>query len=153
MADKLCVAVIGNRNSGKSTTWQQLFGGKVKGGYHELQLYYGDYAKVFLVGSSPQEQKTPINQLLGAKRPRIVLCAIQYSFDAHETLTFFSDNGYQIFAHWLNPGYKDTRSGSQRDRYRSSFRELPRRNSRWEDISVQTSTEYQRFRLRLGNET
>src|SRR3989338_716016 len=109
MADKLCVAVIGNRNSGKSTTWQQLFGGKVKGGYHELQLYYGDYAKVFLVGSSPQEQKTPINQLLGAKRPRIVLCAIQYSFDAHETLTFFSDNGYQIFAHWLNPGYKDNK--------------------------------------------
>ena len=107
MSDRLLVAIVGNRNSGKSKTWRHLFGHSVHAGVKRLPLYYGDYATVYVIPSSPQESKITVESTLGRERPRIVLCAIQYSFEAHETISFFVDNGYSILFHWLNPGYKD----------------------------------------------
>ena len=107
MSERLLVAVLGNRHSGKSKTWRTLFGHKVSIGYRKLPLYYNDCTTVFVIPSSPQEKEIPVNKLLGKERPRIVLCAIQYSLDAHNTIDFFVQNGYTILLHWLNPGYND----------------------------------------------
>ena len=58
--DKLLVSVIGKRNSGKSSTWNSLFGRTVKTGTKLKRLYLNEteYVNVFLVSGSPEERET-----------------------------------------------------------------------------------------------
>ena len=58
--EKLLIAVLGNRNSGKSHTWNTLFGSTVRTGKEERRLYFNDceYVNVFLVSGSPEERET-----------------------------------------------------------------------------------------------
>lgn len=107
--ERLLIAVLGNRNSGKSHTWNTLFDATVKTGKEERRLYFNDceYVNVFLVSGSPEERKTYVGDLITAKEPRIVLCSTQYRDDVKTTYKYFIDNGYLLFVHWLNPGYSD----------------------------------------------
>lgn len=107
--NKLLVSVLGNRDSGKSHTWNTLFGSTVRTGKEERRLYFNDceYVKVFLVSGSPEERETYIGDLMTAKEPSIVLCSTQYRESVKSTFNYFIENGYFLFVHWLNPGYSD----------------------------------------------
>ena len=109
MNDKLVVAVLGNRNSGKSHTWNRLFGRIVKTGnkIRRLPVSKNRDVDVFLVSGSSEERHRYVGEIVGECKPRIVLCSMQYRGDVTETIDYFVDNGYSIFVHWLNPGYSD----------------------------------------------
>lgn len=113
--ERLLVAVVGNRNSGKSTTWNALFGRTVHTGKYERELDLGDgiIVKVFLVSGSPEERETYVGQIVNGD-PRIVLCSLQYREDVFESLRYFTDRGFLTVVHWLNPGYRDGAPQSDR---------------------------------------
>ena len=107
--DRLFVAVLGNRKAGKSTTWYELFGKRVRTGrrVHKLELRPGEFVDVFLISGSPEERKKYAGTILKGQRCRIVLCAIQYAPEVEKTLHYVFDQDFWIFVQWLNPGYND----------------------------------------------
>ena len=110
--DKLLVAVIGHRNSGKSTTWNKLFERKrVNTGKNERTLYLGEGESVlvFVVSGSPEERNKYVGDIV-VGNPQIVLCSIQYCANVLESLGFFIERDFFPFVHWLNPGYEDKES-------------------------------------------
>ncbi len=54
MTKRLFVGVLGHRNSGKSTTWNTLFGTTVRTGKYPrtLELYGGECVDVFIISGS-----------------------------------------------------------------------------------------------------
>jgi hypothetical protein len=115
MHDKIVVSVLGNRNSGKSTTWNRLFKRTVRTGGQIRPLYFNatEYIEVFLVSGSPEERETYVGKIIGQQTPRIILCSIQYRADVTQTIDYFLQHGYSIYTQWLNPGFSD--SGRQPD--------------------------------------
>ena len=113
MADNLIIAVVGNRNSGKSKTWNTLFKSTVKTG-SELRHLYLNAAQwvdnVFLVSGSPEERDIAIEDLMPKESPSIVLCSVQYRTGMENTFDYFFNQGYDVFVQWLNPGYSDEAS-------------------------------------------
>lgn len=109
MADRLFVAVLGNRNSGKSTTWNHLFGRTVKTGKQSrsLQLRPGECVEVFLVSGSFEERSLYAGDVLEDQDCRIVLCSMQYTEEVAKTLEYVKEKGFDLYVHWLNPGYSD----------------------------------------------
>jgi hypothetical protein len=107
MPDRLLVSVLGNRHTGKTTTWHTLFDASVNTGKHERKLYLNaaQWVKVFLVSGSPEERKMPIQTMLGGKLPQIVLCSTQYRATVKSTYDHFFGNDYEVFTQWLNPGH------------------------------------------------
>ena len=112
MSDRLLIAVLGNRNSGKSTTWNRLFDGTVKTGKYERQLYLNSTqsVNVFLISGSPEEREMKVGEILPETLPQIVLCSTQYRGDVIKTFDYFFREGYDVFVQWLNPGYSDDAS-------------------------------------------
>jgi hypothetical protein len=112
MRDRLFVAVLGNRNSGKSTTWNRLFEATVKTGkiQRSLHLNCAQTVDVFLINGSPQERGVNVKDVLVNPLPQIVLCSTQYNANVNATFNFFFANGYDVFVQWLNPGYGDVTS-------------------------------------------
>lgn len=110
MTERLVVSVLGNRNSGKSYTWNTLFGETVKTGKYQRKLWLNncEYVDVFLVSGSPEERETYVGDIITDDRPSIVLCSMQYRQDVTKTIDYFSGNGYDLFVQWLNPGRSDT---------------------------------------------
>lgn len=106
----LAVTTLGNRNSGKSRTWNTLFGTTVKTGKYERRLYLNkaQYVNVFLVSGSPEEREEYVGEIITVERPSIVLCSTQYIEPVRTTYDFFFKNGYEVFVQWLNPGYSDS---------------------------------------------
>ena len=106
--DRLLVAVVGNQNSGKSHTWNTLFGRTVRTGIKErpLSLGNGESVSVFLVSGSPEEQEKYVGEIVQGD-PQIVLCSMQYRDDVFCSFRYFHQKGFFAFVHWLNPGYKD----------------------------------------------
>lgn len=107
--EKLLIAVLGHRNSGKSKTWNELFGRTVKTGIYEHTLYLKskEYVKVFLVSGSAEERQKYVGELITVNEPRIVLCSMQYREDVRQTIDYFLNRDYQIYCQWINPGYRD----------------------------------------------
>lgn len=107
--DNLLIAVLGNRDSGKSHTWNTLFETTVRTSKDVRKLYFNDfeYVEVFLVSGSPEERKKYVGELIGEVKPRIVFCSIQYKEEAKETFNYFIDHNFLLFVHWLNPGFSD----------------------------------------------
>ena len=105
----LVVAVLGHRNTGKTTTWNTLFGATVKTGKHERRLYLNkaQYVKVFLVSGSPEERDEYVGDIIQVENPSIVLCSTQYVAGVQATYDHFFKKGYETFVQWLNPGYSD----------------------------------------------
>lgn len=110
MADYPAVSVLGNRHTGKTTTWHTLFGATVNTGKHERRLYLNkaQWVTVFLVSGSPEERKLSIETVLDGKLPAIVLYSVQYKIDATETINHFFNNKYEVLVQWLNPGHSKT---------------------------------------------
>lgn len=74
--DNLVISVIGHRNSGKSTTWYELFERTVSTGTELKKLYLTttEYVEVFLVSGSPEERQTYVGDIIGSQRPEL-FCA------------------------------------------------------------------------------
>jgi hypothetical protein len=134
MSDRLFVAVIGERNSGKSTTWNTLFGRQVNTGKksRSLEIYSAESVDVRLISGSNEENKRNLSDVLpsaeldvfiisGSNEEkeryaqkvlenvdcRIVLCSVQYVEEAFErTWDYVFSEGFSIFAQWLNPGHQ-----------------------------------------------
>jgi hypothetical protein len=113
MTDRLFVGVLGNKNSGKSTTWNTVFGATVRTGQYArtLKLYGGECVEVFLISGSPQERQLDISDILKGQDCRIVLCSIQYIEEVRQTLDFVTEEGFDVFVQWLNPGHNDAGQG------------------------------------------
>ncbi len=116
MSARLFVGVLGHRDSGKSKTWESLFGSTVKTGQYArtLMLYGGECTEVFLINGSPEERGLNVSDILGENKYQIVLCSIQYSRAAWQTLQYVIDNKFDFFVQWLNPGWSD--AGENYDR-------------------------------------
>jgi hypothetical protein len=120
MGDKLVIAVLGTRESGKSKTWNAVFdieeeGITVRTGAYIRSLYLNaaEWVDVFLVAGSSEERGIYIGDILPKELPPIVLCSMQYHEDVKDTIRFFVDNHYDFLVIWLNPGYHD--SGTYND--------------------------------------
>ncbi|MGH7099179.1 MAG: hypothetical protein ACREE4_16185 [Stellaceae bacterium] len=109
MADRLLIGVLGNRNSGKSTTWNTLFGATVRTGRHSrpLALRLGECVEVFLASGSPEERELYVGDIVGETNARIILCSLQYRKGVASSFGYFIENGFFIYLQWLNPGYSD----------------------------------------------
>jgi hypothetical protein len=114
MNNRLAVVVLAHRRSGKTTTWNTLFGKTVRTGDHErpLRLCDGEWTDVFLVSGSFEETGKDITKVICEPLPTIVLCSVQYIEKGRKTIDFFRENGYSLVVQWLNPGYHEAR---QRD--------------------------------------
>lgn len=109
IADRLLIGALGNRNSGKSHTWNTLFGRTVKRGKqpHTLELRPGEFVQTFLVSGSFEERGEYAGDVLDNQACKIVLCSMQYTDVVKKTLSYFIGNGFSLYVQWLNPGYKD----------------------------------------------
>jgi hypothetical protein len=111
VADRLFVAVIGSRNSGKSTTWNSLFGKEVRTGKEARKLLLDDEGRsteVFLISGSNEERHRYAAEVLKDVDCRIVLCSVQYVEEAFDsTWNHIFAEGFAIYAQWLNPGHDD----------------------------------------------
>ncbi len=109
MKNNLVIGVLGHRNSGKSTTWNDLFEERVKTGsrIRILNLSETEYIELFLVSGSAEEREMYVGDIIGNQKPRIVLCSMQYISEVSETIDYFVDNDYFLYIQWLNPGFRD----------------------------------------------
>lgn len=109
MKNNLLIGLLGHRNSGKSTTWYELFEERVRTGIHIRKLYLTptQYVEVFLVSGSAEERDMYVADIIGQQKPRIVLCSMQYISEVSETIDFFVENDYFLYIQWLNPGFED----------------------------------------------
>lgn len=109
MSDRLLVGVLGNRNSGKSYTWNTLFGRTVRRGQspHRLELRPGQCVEAFLVSGSFEERQEYAGDILENQDCRIVLCSMQYTDEVHRTLDYLIEQRFQLYIQWLNPGHAD----------------------------------------------
>lgn len=107
--NRLFVSIIGNRNSGKSSTWNTLFGKRVHTGKNarRLILYGGECVDVFVISGSFEERGEYAEDVLADQRCRIILCSTQYRDPEKTSLEYAARKGFQIYAHWLNPGWSD----------------------------------------------
>ena len=107
--DRLFFGVLGNQDSGKSTTWNTLFGATVRTGQYArtLTLYGGECVDVFLVSGSFEERRLYAGDVLENQNCRIVLCSIQYVEDVRKTLDYVVEKQFTACIQWLNPGYHD----------------------------------------------
>lgn len=105
---KLAVIVLGNRRAGKSTTWNRLFGRTVRtgGDLRQLELSDGRPLSVFLVSASPEERRKYVGDIVN-EDAQVVLCSLQYTQAARDSISYFVDNGYALYVQWLNPGHAD----------------------------------------------
>ena len=66
MKSRLLIGVLGNRNSGKSQTWNELFDSTVRTGKHrrQLALFPGECVEEFLVSGSFEERRLYAGHIL-----------------------------------------------------------------------------------------
>lgn len=109
MVDRLFVGVLGHRNSGKSFTWNTLFGGTVRTGSNarRLELRPGECVEVFLISGSNEERDQYAGDVLDNQSARIILCSVQYVRHASLTLDYIEEQDFWIYVQWLNPGRND----------------------------------------------
>lgn len=108
MGDRLFIAVIGERHSGKSTTWKALFGKPVRTGRYPrcLMLKNDISTEVFVISGSNEERKVYAKDVLKDIDCRIVLCSVQYTQGAFDrTWHYVFKERFLIYAQWLNPGH------------------------------------------------
>ncbi len=127
MSDRLLVGVLGNRNAGKSRTWNTLFGRTVRRGKtpHQLELRPNECVETYLVSGSFEERGEYAGDVLENQHCRIVLCSMQYTEAVDQTLRYFVEKDFSLYVQWLNPGYSD--KGENWDRLGLSNRLLAAR--------------------------
>src|SRR4051794_34353756 len=110
MARRLFVAILGHPRSGKSKTWNELFGRTVHTGKQSktLELGRSECVEVFLISGSNEERKKYAGQVLRNVKSRIILCSVQYVEAGWVTFDYALNNDFDVFVQWLNPGYLDS---------------------------------------------
>jgi hypothetical protein len=108
-SDRLFVSVLGNRNSGKTFTWNTLFGSTVRTGKYarRLELRPGRCVEVFLISGSNEERDQYAGDVLEDQACRIILCSMQYTPKVSDTIDYVEQKGFHTFTQWLNPGHHD----------------------------------------------
>ena len=116
--DRLVVAVLGRTDSGKSTTWNRLFGKPEGQRVHTtwkprwLEIRPGEWVEVFLITRSPEEAGEPkVYESLRGQSCPIVLCSMRYAESAKKMLDYFIQEGFDLYVQWLNPGYDKQNRG------------------------------------------
>ena len=121
MEKKLAIIVLGKKNSGKSNTWYEIFGRRIKTGWKKLYINK-KLIDVFVRNGSFEEMGDEIGQDIFIKNssfeedgdeaedyfdfyPGIIFCSVQYTDKGIRTINWFKDNGYYLYIQWLNPGY------------------------------------------------
>lgn len=141
MKKKLAILILGNRNSGKSNTFYELFGKVIKTGHKKIRFDKHDI-KLFLKNSSFEEMKQEITDEIFVRNssfeeitdeaqnyfdennlPKIILCAVQYKEKGIKTIEYFRDRGYYLYIQWLNPGFKDVEEYSDFFNFKEVFSE------------------------------
>ena len=107
--NKLAVIVLGQPDSGKSTTWYKLFGGGPgriiqKSRNKHLKLSSGEFIHVILITRSPEEDRNFWDDLKSGAQP-IILCSLQYSHEARRVLNYLIGEEFQLYVQRINPGY------------------------------------------------
>jgi hypothetical protein len=108
VANRLFVAVIGERHSGKSKTWNTLFSRVTRTSSHPhlLKVSDGGSVEVFVISASNEEKKQYARDVLKDVNCRIVLCSVQNVEEGFKrTWNFVFDQEFDIYAQWLNPGF------------------------------------------------
>jgi len=137
---KLAIVALGNRNSGKSSTWYELFGRTIRTGVKRLSVAdtkmlvhvrnssfeeYGDeiekYFEVFVRNASFEEYGDEVDEYFGEHIPEIVFCSVQYKEKGIRTISWFRDHGYYIYIQWLNPGHRDAAEYTDDLNFESTF--------------------------------
>lgn len=109
MKRKLLIGVLGNAGSGKSTTWNILFGHNVHTGKNIRKLtIYDTKIPVFLINESALERRTKLEYILPDEDPEIVISSFLYHKDVKSNFDYFIKRNYDIYIQWLNPGFLDT---------------------------------------------
>lgn len=110
MPDRLFVGVLGHRNSGKSHTWNTLFGATVRTGTNsrKLLLRESESVEVFLISGSNEERNQYAGDVLEQQDARIILCSMQYVDRVSDTLQYVREKQFWTYVQWLNPGYNDS---------------------------------------------
>ena len=118
---KLFVVVLGEPKSGKSSTWETLFGRRIQKGIKILSLNKYIQTTVYIFISSPQENYWTKERFqkefkIADSKSNIILCSLQTTLTGNmnrrnivtkeDVLEIASKNGYDIFIQWLNPGRK-----------------------------------------------
>jgi hypothetical protein len=116
VAERLLVSILGNRNSGKTYTWNTLFGKTVKTGKNprHLELLPGECVETFLVSGSFEERNEYAGDVLDEQDCRIILCSMQYTEEVHKTLAYLVEQNFYLYVQWLNPGRHDGVAGWDR---------------------------------------
>ena len=138
--------MLGNRNSGKSLTWNTLFGREVRRGKtpRKLEVSPQECVEVFLVSGSFEERGEYAGDILGDQDCKIVLCSVQYTDEAMSTFDYVAKNEFQIYTQWINPGYHD----ASRKKYFDSFGLLNQILSHGGVISMRNGQERANARVR-----
>lgn len=123
---KLAVISLGKRNSGKSSTWYEIFGRVIRTGWKKLS-FTKDEITLFVKNSSFEETGTEIDEDIfirnasfeeygdeiidyfsEKKLPNVIFCAVQYVEHGIQTINWFKEHDYYLYIQWLNPGYSDS---------------------------------------------
>lgn len=122
--EKLAIIVLGKANSGKSSTWYELFQRTIRTGRKKLKLSTGGL-NVFVKNSSFEETHKEISIDVFVRNasfeehgdeahdffdennlPQIVFCSVQYIEKGIRTINWFKEHDYYLYIQWLNPGFK-----------------------------------------------
>jgi len=109
MGNRLFVGDLGHRNSGKSLTWNEIFGRTVRRGTYSrhLELRANECVEVFLISGSFEERQEYAGDILQNQSARIIIYSMQYVEHVSDTIDYVVDEGFDVFIQWLNPGYSD----------------------------------------------
>ena len=123
---KIAVIALGKRDAGKSNTWYEIFGRKIRSGIKRIPLNGSDltirvkngsfeetddevetYFDLLLINASREESGKEFEDHLDIDNlPFIVFCSVQYVTAGIQTIDWFRDHGYFLYIQWINPGYR-----------------------------------------------
>jgi hypothetical protein len=124
--EKIAVIALGKPNAGKSNTWYEIFGRKIRSGVKRLSLDGIDlavrvknssfeetddevetYFDIQVINASLEESGKNFEEHLDVDDlPSIVFCSVQYIKEGIQTIDWFLDHGYFLYIQWINPGYQ-----------------------------------------------
>ncbi len=118
---KLVIIALGNKNSGKSNTWYEIFGRVIRTGWKKLILSEKEL-DIFVRNASFEEWGDNVEDVFNIDNmPSIVFCSVQYTEKGIKTINWFKDNGYYLYIQWLSPGYNDKKEYSDYLKFENEF--------------------------------
>lgn len=138
--DKVAIVILGESNSGKSTTFYEIFNRRLQSGYKILDIN-GVETLVFLKNTSFEEMGIEIEDEYFIKHksfnkyysqekykkffdenklPKYIICAVQYQ-KGDRTLDYLKNKGYYLYIQWLNPSFKSKKGYEDYNKYEEIY--------------------------------